>query len=137
MAISRIADSKNGDTPLHCLIRVIKEHETFKADLAKLDQKLLPVMAITINNNGDLPLQLLDKDKMGAEDYGKCKMILLILMQQYSKDIPKLSTPIDFADIIKKYRPIPGSPLEKNLKYACYAANVTRSHIKKTQKKYE
>lgn len=123
---------KNGNTELHNIIKTSNSFEAFQILFYKLDYLQTLIMAKTVNNDGHLPITLLQEKKLSEEEGKKYLSIILPITKTPIEPILDLSTPIDFLRIKKKYKPKFGSLLEKNLKYACYAANFARRHINKS-----
>lgn len=93
-----------------------------------MGEDVASTMARTVNDNGEIPYDLVNKLQINEDE--KAKIYLLLLPLTTKNSLKNLSERLNFKDILKQYNPSPESNLYRNLQEACMAANKSRELIK-------
>jgi hypothetical protein len=114
-----------GNTPLHRVIINFSELE-IRLLLIRTKRKAVCKMARSVNNKGELPLDLVIR----MPD-SNLKETIISLLWPFTVDSPlkKLSELIDSKTVIERYNFSPSSTIVKNLQIACAVVNEIRSKI--------
>lgn len=115
-----------GDTPLHTLIRQTKNRLEFDSYCKKVNSDVASDMARTVNNKGQLPLDLVELSALSPQDKKMVSRALMDLMLQAK--IKNHLEPINADEVLARYSYDPDSVIVRNLKFACKLANQAR-HI--------
>ena len=115
-----------GNTPLHDAVRNFQKLDEFENFLQTV-AKDAPVMAKTINDQGQLPLDLAQDLKCDEKTARKLNLILFHII--INDPLKKLSDLIDSQEILDRYHFPAESEIYKNLQIACAVANETRQAI--------
>lgn len=128
----RIVSEKNvnhsvaNDTLLHQITRTSLSYENFILDIKKISLEEQISSSLTVNNKGELPLDVINKNLPAADHKKIFSTLLEIALKQKTKP---LHEPIDLQEILNRYNnPEPTSPLYSRLKSACKLVNATREH---------
>lgn len=118
---------ENGNTKLHNKILNGTNFEKIRQYINGLDKKLASKMARTLNNNGYLPVLLVEYSQLNKHEKYKLRNILIQL--SISHRYKKLSQELDaekLQKVINLYNVLPNTPLFKNLELAFTVLNRVR-----------
>jgi len=117
------------DNLLHHILQYSTDAKWIMQCCTRLSVDLVSAMLKFPNNSGELPIhKLLNNGSINEEEKKKIYEIILPLMTTSS--LKKLSDPISFDEVCKKYNPVPHSELYYHLQFACEVLNLTREHFK-------
>lgn len=122
---TRMNVSFTGDTPLHLAVRNSTSFYEFNNAISSLSLDEQTQYALTTNDNGQLPLDVIN-NTMSHDDKDQVFSCLLNLaLREKNKT---LSETVDFQALVNEYHLIPGTKRYNNFKYACEIVNETRKH---------
>jgi hypothetical protein len=127
----RLAPLAQGDTPLHTAVRNCKNANEIELFLKKTGSVAASVMARTVNDEGQLPIDLVFKNTTLKADV---KQEISSLMTPYLKtnSLKKLSDLIDSKEVLNSYHFSPDSEIYRNIQTACSVVNESRKTIKES-----
>ncbi len=120
-----------GNTPLHHAIWQFKDLDQFKSFLDTAGKGAASVMSRTVNDRGELPIDLINNMAFEKNINEKLYSMLIPLMAAH-RFLKKLSDRIDSKKLLESYRYSPASKIYKNLQLACSIVNRTREALKKS-----
>lgn len=127
IALHDQTDTTNGDNLLHTIVKQAKDAYEFGRYFAQLDPQAALKLARTVNNQGQLPLNVIASTSLTSAEKRKIYKILLDLILQAK--IKKQSEPVDVNEVLGRYDYDVESTIAKNLIFACQLANETRALI--------
>lgn len=124
----KFSTSLDHDTPLHSVIRHAKHPDEIYQLIKKYPVDSITKMARTTNDQGDLPLDLLDQADFSKKELLELELFFTRMMKK--QDIKPMSELLCADDILKSYYPPLDEEYRENIKLGCYAANQVRQIIK-------
>lgn len=120
-------DDSSGDTLLHTCIRKARERSDIEGCFENLNPVAVSDMTRTVNNKGQLPLDLVDASALSPKDKKTVSKMLMDFMLQAK--IKNHSESISSEEVVARYTYDPDSVIVRNLKFACKLANQARQVI--------
>lgn len=118
--------TNNGDTPLHTLLCCDLHPASLKGFIEKTGKEEASKMAITLNDNKKLPIDIVMDANLNWHDK---KQLISLLLPITLPEVKPLTEKLKFEEVRAKYQPAEGSQLEKNLRLAVMAVNYVRENI--------
>ena len=118
---------KPGYTPLHHIVRNCTQADEIFEFIKEVDSKIVNKMALTVNNEGELPITLLEKRSFVGEGNKEIQALLASVMLDCP--VKPLSELINFNDICEQYQIQADDPRYKYLEMDCFFANEVRQKI--------
>ncbi|KTC88068.1 MULTISPECIES: hypothetical protein [Legionella] len=118
-----------GNTALHDLMESVCSDTVLEAFIDQVGRAKAAVMAKTLNDEKELPIDLVGKD-LSFEEQDKVNALLLPLT--LPSGFKPLSEKLYFEDILAVYQVPEQSPLAVNLYLGVEAVNYVRDHVKKS-----